>query len=289
MSRPKIFTRDDRLRVRLRQSADPKPKEARLKRVKVSGIETRGSVVRGTIQRATPVWHQRVTVKIKYRERYGTGAKADKSYARALNRQVAYNTRTDAQAKAEGVQPLDAFNARHERINAHEAVRDWGGDRRYWKMIISPEHGNDMKDFLAYTREVMAAIEKDLLTDDERKRGVRLEWVGAIHDDTDHKHAHIIMRGSIEGRDLTLGKAYLTSGIRARASKIATDHLGYRRATEGPTRGEAGDDPTEYLEIAYRVPERRFGAWPAAMREGFAAARSETTGKPVFRLETRDR
>ncbi len=51
----------------------------------------------------------------------------------------------------------------------------------------------------------------------------------------------------------------------------------------------AGDDPTEYLEIAYRVSERRFGAWPEAMREGFAAARSETTGKPVFRLETRDR
>lgn len=52
---------------------------------------------------------------------------------------------------------------------------------------------------------------------------------------------------------------------------------------------EAGDDPTQYLEIAYRVPERRFGAWPDAMRDGFAAARSETTGKPVFRLETRDR
>ena len=51
----------------------------------------------------------------------------------------------------------------------------------------------------------------------------------------------------------------------------------------------AGDDTTEYLEIAYRVSERRFGAWPEAMREGFAAARSETTGKPVFRLETRDR
>ncbi|WP_287885899.1 MULTISPECIES: hypothetical protein [Paracoccus] len=51
----------------------------------------------------------------------------------------------------------------------------------------------------------------------------------------------------------------------------------------------SGDDPTEYLEIAYRVSERRFGAWPEAMREGFASARSETTGKPVFRLETRDR
>lgn len=51
----------------------------------------------------------------------------------------------------------------------------------------------------------------------------------------------------------------------------------------------AGDDPTEYLEITYRVPERRFGAWPEAIRESFAAARTETTGKPVFRLETRDR
>ncbi|MDZ4140265.1 MAG: hypothetical protein U1D66_15530 [Erythrobacter sp.] len=51
----------------------------------------------------------------------------------------------------------------------------------------------------------------------------------------------------------------------------------------------AGDDPTQYLEIAYRVPERRFSAWPEAMREGFADARTETTGKPVFRLETRDR
>lgn len=51
----------------------------------------------------------------------------------------------------------------------------------------------------------------------------------------------------------------------------------------------AGDDPTEYLEIAYRVSERRYGAWPAAMREGFADARMETTGKPVFRLEARDR
>jgi hypothetical protein len=51
----------------------------------------------------------------------------------------------------------------------------------------------------------------------------------------------------------------------------------------------AGDDPNEYLEITYRVPERRYSAWPEAMREGFAAARSETTGKPVFRLEARDR
>ena len=48
---------------------------------------------------------------------------------------------------------------------------------------------------------------------------------------------------------------------------------------------EAGDDPSEYLDISFKVPERKFNAWPAALREGFAAARSEGTGKPGFRLE----
>jgi hypothetical protein len=62
-----------------------------------------------------------------------------------------------------------------------------------------------------------------------------------------------------------------------------------RLATMAERIRAAGDNPAEYLEIAYRVPERRYGAWPAAMREGFAEARSETTGKPVFRLEARDR
>ena len=62
-----------------------------------------------------------------------------------------------------------------------------------------------------------------------------------------------------------------------------------RLATMAARIAASGDDPTEYLEIAYRVPERRFTAWPEAMREGFASARSESTGKPVFRLETRDR
>jgi hypothetical protein len=63
------------------------------------------------------------------------------------------------------------------------------------------------------------------------------------------------------------------------------DHL----ATMAARIQAAGDDPAEYLELSYRVPERRYSAWPETMRDGFAAARSETTGKPVFRLEPRDR
>jgi hypothetical protein len=48
----------------------------------------------------------------------------------------------------------------------------------------------------------------------------------------------------------------------------------------------AGDDPAEYVETSYRVSERKFGAWPEAIREGFTAARTVRTGKPTFRLLT---
>jgi hypothetical protein len=49
----------------------------------------------------------------------------------------------------------------------------------------------------------------------------------------------------------------------------------------------AGDDPEEYVETTYRVPERKYGAWPAAIREGFEAARTVKPGKPTFRLTLR--
>ncbi|CAN1577068.1 hypothetical protein MCELHM10_04072 [Paracoccaceae bacterium] len=46
----------------------------------------------------------------------------------------------------------------------------------------------------------------------------------------------------------------------------------------------SGDNPTDYLEIAFSVPERRYSAWPPAMRDGFAGARTLRTGRPTFSL-----
>lgn len=45
-----------------------------------------------------------------------------------------------------------------------------------------------------------------------------------------------------------------------------------------------GDDPADYVEISYRVPERKFAAWPARIRDAFAEARTLRTGKPSFAL-----
>jgi hypothetical protein len=46
----------------------------------------------------------------------------------------------------------------------------------------------------------------------------------------------------------------------------------------------AGDDPGEFVETTFRVSERKYGAWPAAIRDGFEAARTVKPGKPSFRL-----
>jgi len=40
----------------------------------------------------------------------------------------------------------------------------------------------------------------------------------------------------------------------------------------------AGDDPTQYVDITYKVPERKYAAWPEAIRKGFEPARTVKTG-----------
>src|SRR6056297_677983 len=40
----------------------------------------------------------------------------------------------------------------------------------------------------------------------------------------------------------------------------------------------AEDDPAEYVDIAFKVPERKYEAWPDAIRAGFEPARTVKTG-----------
>lgn len=45
-----------------------------------------------------------------------------------------------------------------------------------------------------------------------------------------------------------------------------------------------GDDPAEYVEISFKVPERKYTAWPESIRATFAPARTVKTGKQTFHL-----
>jgi type IV secretory pathway VirD2 relaxase len=71
----------------------------------------------------------------------------------------------------------------------------------------------------------MGRMESDL--------GTTLNWIGAVHYDTDDIHAHVIIRGVNErGQDLVIGRDYIASGIRARAQEFATELLGERSLEE---------------------------------------------------------
>jgi len=45
-----------------------------------------------------------------------------------------------------------------------------------------------------------------------------------------------------------------------------------------------GEDPADYLEVSFKVPERAYGAWPERIRSAFAPARTVRTGRQTFKL-----
>ena len=51
---------------------------------------------------------------------------------------------------------------------------------------------------------------------------------------------------------------------------------------------EGGEDPSDYVEISFKVPERKYAAWPSHIRDAFASARTMKAGKPTFALSLRE-
>ncbi|WP_198947873.1 hypothetical protein [Magnetofaba australis] len=47
---------------------------------------------------------------------------------------------------------------------------------------------------------------------------------------------------------------------------------------------KAGENPHEYLDVAFKVPESKFKAWPTQIRSAFEGARTVKPGKPTFKL-----
>ena len=97
-------------------------------------------------------------------------------------------------------------------------------EERQYRLIVSPEDAADL-DLTAYVCRLMARVEKDL--------GQPLEWAAVNHHDTEHPHAHIVLRGvDKDGRDVRFDRAYISNGLRWRAQELATLELGPRTELE---------------------------------------------------------
>jgi hypothetical protein len=107
--------------------------------------------------------------------------------------------------REEQVVDLEAFIARSR------------GDPRAWTMILSPADGHRL-DMERYTQQFVEQVERDL--------GTRIDWIAVVHTNTDHHHAHILLRGrDIEGREFRITRDYLSQGLRTRAIEIAQRHV----------------------------------------------------------------
>lgn len=185
-------------------------------------LKMRDGVVRGN-SFAGSFSGQRVVVKVNpvQNRTKGVGVGAG-SGAKNLYQHVRYISRSGAGKDETQAVLFDRENEAIDGLAFYGLCKD---DRHHFRMIISPENGHQIDDFQGYVRGVMGRMESDL--------GTTLNWIGAVHYDTDDIHAHVIIRGVNErGQDLVIGRDYIASGIRARAQELATELLGERSLEE---------------------------------------------------------
>src|ERR1035437_5997213 len=211
------------------------------KRVVQRGIMTRGNSFAGMR------FGQRVVVKIRYVKHkkqfvakpvfgaspglsVGTGGAGGRGASKASAGGAASALRSHVNYISRGEAGKDGeravlFSAREEGADKNDFVARCEGDRHHWRFIISPENGHQIEDFQGYIRGIMGRVEEDL--------GTKLDWLSAVHYDTDDIHAHVIVRGRTErGQDLVIGQDYIKEGIRRRAQELATEIIGERSLEE---------------------------------------------------------
>jgi type IV secretory pathway VirD2 relaxase len=99
-----------------------------------------------------------------------------------------------------------------------------GGEKHQFRVIVSPEDAAEL-DLTDYVRRLMATVEQDI----DRT----LEWAAVNHYDTEHPHAHVVIRGvDREGREVRLDRGYISNGLRGRAQELVTEELGPRHEVD---------------------------------------------------------
>jgi type IV secretory pathway VirD2 relaxase len=187
----------------------------RLVQMSKRGKKARGTQGAGGNARANRTFNQRVAVRVSY------SANKNPGQWKAHGRYVARETATQGGKATEA-----GFNATEQNLDIASKLDKWqgAGDERLFKIIVSPEFG-DRLNLHQYTRELLHRMEHDL--------GAQLEWVAAVHHNTEHPHVHIALRGvDKKGIPLRLPREYIRGGLRERAEEIATEALGYRSAAD---------------------------------------------------------
>jgi type IV secretory pathway VirD2 relaxase len=140
--------------------------------------------------------------------------------AEAASRHLRYIERDGVEADGSRGQMYGARGS----VQREEFEQRRANERHQFRIIISPDDGHELE-LTEYVRQLMARVERDV--------GRKLDWVAANHYNTEHPHAHVVVRGvDREGRQVRADRAYISNGMRWRAEELATELLGPRPELE---------------------------------------------------------
>jgi type IV secretory pathway VirD2 relaxase len=210
---------DDERKIRLRPPKARRPRDERIawssgfKLLMYYARSSRKARNRGTSggKMACTPYLQRCAVRVTYLNNKTRGQW--KAHGRYLARESATH-----ENPVEGV----GFGREDQKIDIAARLEDWqkAGDERMWKLIISPEFG-DLAELRRLTSDLMERMGNDLATD--------LEWVAVEHHNTEHPHAHVVVRGlRSDGEGLRMSREYIQQGIRNAAEHLCTRQIGFR-------------------------------------------------------------
>lgn len=175
----------------------------------------RGRVAAHLATRSLDARSRRVAVKVRLVRLKHAGARSTITHLRYIER--------DGVSRAG--EPGRLYSRDLDQADPDAFEQQGRGDRHQFRIIVAPEEGGELDDLRTYTRSLMAQVETDL--------GTELQWVAVDHWDTGHPHTHIVLRGKDQhGQDLVIARDYISHGMRARASEIATQWLGPRTEQE---------------------------------------------------------
>lgn len=138
------------------------------------------------------------------------------SSVKALREHLRYISR-DSAVRSEEQGHL--FNDRSDDVEKDIFAENAKTDRHHFRFIVSPEDASEMADLNPFVKDLVSQMERDLDT--------QLEWVAAVHDNTEHPHAHIVVRGKrADGEDLVIPRSYIAHGLRRHAQDLVDLELG---------------------------------------------------------------
>ena len=184
-------------------------------------------------------FQRRVVVKVSIKPIGRSGFAAFRKHLDYIQRDGTDENGKRAELYGRGVEEIESQKLESER-DVTEPQGDQKGltkafvdscksDRHHFRIIVSPEDGQELLDLKAFTRDLVAQMEQDLDT--------KLEWVAADHYDTGQPHTHLIIRGVRDnGKDLVIPKKYLAYTLRERAQELVETELGPVSELQGRVR-----------------------------------------------------